>query len=176
MVEAMLMAISLMWIPVGLLLMGKGEPKGTGALVIMVGILVLVSAVIQAAVFKDPWIASLLFSYGLFYFIVGYSLFAGLENMQAAGNASLTLVPISIVYTILSFTGGPVLKGGTQLIGKSNFLALACAGYTVLYIMVWLNAYEKFSAKILGMSLIVWTVVGLWVPAFWLLAAGKLPF
>ena len=176
MVEATLMAISLMWIPVGLLLLGYGEAKGTGALVIMVGALVLVSAVIQAAVFKDPWIAALLFTYGLFYATVGYSLFAGLENMKAAGNASLTLIPISIVYVILALTGGPVLEGGKQLIAKSNFLALACAGYTVLYIMVWANAYDKFSAKTLGVSLIIWTVVGLWVPAFWLLAAGKLPF
>jgi len=176
MVEATLMAISLMWIPVGLLLLGRGEPKGTGFLVIMVGILVLVSAIIQAAVFKDPFIASLLFAYGLFYCIVGYSLFAGLENMQAAGNASLTLVPISIIYMILSITGGPVLEGGKQLVGKSDFLALACAGYTVLYIMVWLNAYEKLSAKTLGVSLIVWTVVGLWAPSFWLLTTGKLPF
>lgn len=176
MVEATLMGISLMWIPVGLLLLGYGEAKGTGALVIAVGVLVLVSAVIEAAVFKDPWLAALLFTYGLFYFIVGYTLFAGLENMKAAGNASLTLIPISIVYVILSLTGGPVLEDGKQLIGKSNFLALACAGYTVLYVMVWLNAYDKFSAKTLGVSLIIWTVVGLWVPAFWLLAAGKLPF
>lgn len=176
MVEATLMAISLMWIPVGLLLLGYGEAKGTGALVIMVGALVLVAAVIEAAVFKDPWIASLLFSYGLFYAIVGYTLFAGLENMKAAGNASFTLIPISIIYVILSYTGGPVLESGKQLVGKSNFLAVACAGYTVLYIMVWLNAYEKFSAKTLGASLIVWTVLGLWLPAFWLLAAGKLPF
>ncbi len=176
MVEAILMAISLMWFPVGLLLLGYGEAKGTGALVIVVGILVLVSAVIEAAVFKDPFLAALLFAYGLFYFIVGYTLFAGLENMKAAGNASFTLIPISIIYMILSLTGGPVLEGGKQLVGKSNFLALACAGYTVLYIMVWLNAYEKFSAKTLGVSLLVWTVVGLWIPAFWLLAAGKLPF
>jgi hypothetical protein len=176
MVEAMLMAISLMWVPVGLLLLGYGEAKGTGALVIVVGILVLVSAVIEAAVFKDPFLGALLFAYGLFYFIVGYSLFAGLENMKAAGNASLTLVPITIIYMILSFTGGPVLESGKQLVGKSNFLALACAGYTVLYVMVWLNAYEKFSAKALGVSLLVWTVVGLWIPSFWLLAAGKLPF
>ncbi len=176
MVEATLMAISLMWFPVGFLLLGKGEPKGTGALVLMVGVLVLLSAVLQAAVFKDPWIAALLFAYGLFYCIVGYTLFAGLENMQAAGNASFTLIPISIIYMILSLTGGPVLEGGKQLVGKSNFLALACAGYAVLYIMVWLNAYEKFSAKTLGVSLLVWTVVGLWLPAFWLLAAGKLPF
>ena len=135
MVEATLMAISMMWFPIGLLLLGKGEPKGTGALTLMVGTLVLVSAVIQAAVFKDRWIAALLFAYGLFYCIVGYTLYAGLENMQAAGNASFTLIPISIIYMILSLTGGPVLEGGKQLVGKSSFLALACAGYTVLYIM-----------------------------------------
>lgn len=176
MVEATLMAISLMWIPVGLLLLGKGEAKGTGALTIAVGVLVLASAVIQAAVFKDPFIAALLFAYGLFYFIVGYTLFSGLEESTTMANASLTLIPISIVYTILSLTGGPVLEGGKQLIGKSNFLALACAGYTVLYIMVWLNGYGKFSAKTLGVSLIIWTVVGLWIPAFWLLAKGALPF
>jgi len=176
MVEAILMAISLMWFPVGLLLLGYGEAKGTGALVIAVAVLVLVSAVLEAAIFKDPFLAALLFAYGVFYFIVGYTLFAGLENMKAAGNASFTLIPITIIYMILSFTGGPVLEGGKQLVGKSNFLALACAGYAVLYIMVWLNAYEKFSAKALGVSLLVWTVVGLWIPAFWLLAAGKLPF
>jgi hypothetical protein len=176
MVEATLMAISLMWIPVGLLLLGKGEAKGTGALTMAVGILVLVSAIIQAAVFKDPFLAALLFAYGLFYFIVGYTLFAGLENSYTMANASFTLIPISIVYTILALTGGPILEGGKQLIGKSNFLALACAGYTVLYIMVWLNGYGKFSAKALGVSLLIWTVVGLWIPAFWLLSKGALPF
>ncbi len=176
MVEATLMAISLMWFPVGLLLLGKGEPKGTGALTMMVGTLVLVSAVIEAAVFKDPWIAALLFAYGLFYCIVGYTLFAGLEESTTMANASFTLIPISIVYMILALSGGPVLEGGKQLIGKSNFLALACAGYTVLYIMVWLNGYGKFSAKTLGASLLVWTVVGLWIPSFWLLAKGALPF
>lgn len=141
MVEPILMAISLMWFPVGLLLLGIGEPKGTGVLVLMVGTLVLVSAVIHVAIFKDAWIGSLLFAYGLFYCIVGYSLFAGLENMKAAGNASLTLVPITIVYFLLSVTKGPVLDDGRQLIAKNNFLAVACAGYTVLYIMVWLKKY-----------------------------------
>jgi len=176
MVEATLMAISLMWIPVGLLLLGKGEAKGTGALVCMVGTLVLISAIIEAAVFKDPWIAALLFAYGLFYCIVGYTLHSGLEDTRTMANASLTLVPITIVYLLLSLNGGPMLPGGKQLIAKSNFLAFACAGYTVLYVMVWLNGYGKFSAKTLGASLIVWTIVGLWVPSFWLLATGKLPF
>ncbi len=175
MVEATLMAISLMWFPVGLLLLGKGEGKATGALVCMVGALVLVSAILEAAIFKDAWIAALLFAYGLFYSIVGYTLYTGSEAKTMA-NASFTLIPISIVYMILALTGGPVLEGGKQLVAKSNFLALACAGYTVLYIMVWLNGYGKFSGKTLGVSLIIWTIIGLWVPAFWLLAAGKLPF
>ena len=176
MVEATLMAISLMWFPVGLLLLGKGEAKGTGALVCMVGSLVLASAIIEASVFKDPWIAALLFAYGLFYCIVGYTLYSGLEDTRTMANASLTLVPISIVYVILALSGGPVLPGGKQLIAPSNFLALACAGYTVLYVMVWLNGYGKFSGKALGVSLIIWTIVGLWIPSFWLLATGKLPF
>lgn len=175
MVESTLMTISMMWVPVGLVLLGKGDAKGTGALTGMVGALVLLSAVLQAAVFNDPFIAALLFAYGLFYSIVGFSLYYELD-MTAAANASFTLIPISIIYTLLAFFGGPVLADGSQMIGKSNFLALACAGYTVLYIMVWLNGYGKFSAKVLGASLLIWTCVGLWVPAFWLLALGKLPF
>ncbi len=93
MVEATLMAISLMWVPVGLLLLGKGEAKGTGALVCMVGALVLVSAIIQSAIFKDPWIAALLFAYGLFYSIVGFTLYSGLEDTRTMANASLTWFP-----------------------------------------------------------------------------------
>jgi hypothetical protein len=68
------------------------------------------------------------------------------------------------------------MEDGSQLVAPSNFMVLACAGYAVLTFMVWLNAFGKFSAKILAGSLIVWVVVGLWVPAFWLLVAGKLPF
>ncbi len=52
---------------------------------------------------------------------------------------------------------------------------MACAGYTVLTIEVWLNAYGKFSAKALAWSLIIWVPVGLWIPAFMQMSAGKLP-
>ena len=41
---------------------------------------------------------------------------------------------------------------------------------------VWLNAYGRFPAKGLAVSLIAWVLVGLWAPAFWLMAAGRLPF
>lgn len=176
MVPPVLMVISLMWFPVAFLLLGKGEAKGTGAVTAMVGVLTLISAIIQAAVFKDVWIASLLFVYGVFYNSVAYALYTEQEDLRSTGNVSFTVAIISIIYAILAFTGGPVLEGGKSLIGKDNFLGLACVGYAVLYIMVWLNAYGKFPAKVLAWSLIVWTVVGLWIPGFWLLALGRLPF
>jgi hypothetical protein len=77
---------------------------------------------------------------------------------------------------VLFFTGGPVLADGSQLVAKSNYLGLACAGYVALTVQVWLNSYGKFPAKGLAVSLIAWVFVGLWVPAFWLMAAGRLPF
>lgn len=176
MVPATLLGISIMWFPVALLFLGKGEAKGTGFATAMVGTLTIVSGIITSTIYTNPWVGSLLVVYGFFYCSVAHALYTGQEDLRSVGNVSLTVAIISIVYVILSLTGGPVLEGGKQLIARSNFLALACAGYTVLYIMVWLNAFQKFSAKILAWSLIVWTVVGLWIPGFWLLAAGKLPF
>ena len=167
MVVPVLLGISLMWIPVGLLLLGKGEARGTGALTLMVGTLTIVGAVIIATM-GDPWVGGLLFVYGFFYNIVGYSLYAGLTDPRSVGNASFTVGLITIVYIIICLAGPEALR--------SNYLALGCAGYLVLYIMVWLNAYGKFSGKALGWSLLIWTFVGLWWPAFSLLATGALPF
>ena len=45
---ALLILISMMWIPVGLLFLGSGEAKGTGFVTGVVGILVVVGATIQA--------------------------------------------------------------------------------------------------------------------------------
>ena len=175
MVIPLLLAIGLMWIPVGMLLLGKGEAKSTGALTMMVGTLVMVGAIFQATFLGDPITSGLLFSYGFFYNITGYVLYTGQTDLRTAGNASIAVGLITIVYIILFLVGGPVMSDGTQLWARSNFLALACAGYLVLYIMCWLADYGKFSLKILGWSLIIWTFVGLWVPAFWLAATGGLP-
>jgi len=163
-----LMAISLMWIPVGLLLLGKGEAKSTGALTLMVGTLVIVASIFMATTEGGFFGAALLFTYGLFYNIVGYVLYTGLTDVRTAGNASIAVGLISIVYIILCLAGPEALR--------SNYLALGCAGYLVLYIMCWLFFYGKFSAKTLGWSLIIWTFVGLWWPAFSLLAIGAFPF
>jgi hypothetical protein len=53
---------------------------------------------------------------------------------------------------------------------------MACAGYTVLTLEVWMTSYGKLSNKVLAWSLIAWTFVGLYIPAFSLMAHGTLPF
>jgi hypothetical protein len=165
-----------MWIPVALLFLGQGEAKSTGFATGLTGVLTLVGAVIEAAVFKGGVVAGLLFVHGMFYCTVSYALLTGLEDLRSVGNVALTTALVSVVYMVLFFTGGPVLEGGKQLVAKSDYLAMACAGYAALTFMVWLNAYGKFPTKVLAYCLIVWVVAGLWIPGFWLMAAGKLPF
>ena len=175
MVIPTVIVISAMWLPVALFFLGKGEAKGTGFVTGLVGALVLICSIIDMAVFKDPFIPALLFMHGTFYCCVSYALLTGLEDMRSVGNVSLTTAIVSTIYTVLCFTGGPVLEGEKVLIAQSNYLGLACAGYAALTYMVWLNAFGKFSAKALAWSLIIWVIIGLWIPAFWLMAKGTLP-
>jgi len=161
---AILIAISLMWLPVGLLFLGYGEAKGTGAICGFVGICVVLAAFVN--VFQnDAFTAGLLFAHGLLYCVVAYALLAGLTDLRSMGNVSLTVAIISLIYTLLYYH----VKG-------SNYFTLACAGYTVLTLEVWLNAYGKLSAKLLAWSLILWVPVGLYIPAFLLLSGKPLPF
>lgn len=172
---AILIAISLMWISVAILFLGKGEAKGTGAITAFVGLVVVLGAFLQTALFKDPFTGGLLFAHGLLYCTVAYALLAGLEDLRSVGNVSLAVAVISSIYMILFFTGGTATDGSV-LIGKSNYFAFACLGYTVLTLQVWLNAYGKVKASTLAWSLIVWVPLGLWVPAFMLMSTGRLPF
>lgn len=176
MTTALLVLIALMWLPVALLNLGKGEAKGTGAVTGFVGSVVVLGAIIQAAVFKDAFTAGLLFAHGVLYCSVAYALLTGLEDLRSIGNVSLTVAIISAIYMLLFFTGGPVMADGTQLVGKSMYLALACLGYAVLTFEVWLAFYGKIKGDVVAWSLIIWIPVGLWIPAFWLMAAGTLPF
>ncbi len=169
MTPAILIAISLMWLPVALLFLGKGEAKGTGFITGLVGILTVASAVFQTVSFQDPLTGGLLFVHGLLYICVSYALLTGLEDMRSVGNVSLTVAMVSLIYAIIFFVGTP-------LVPRSNYLGLMSAGYAVLTFQVWLNAYGKFPAKALAWSLITWVIVGLWMPAFWLMGVGYLPF
>jgi hypothetical protein len=171
-----LIAISIMWVPLGLFLIGKGEAKTTGAICGLVGAVVVIGALLQAAVFKDGFTAGLLFVHGLLYLSTCYALVSGIEDLRSVGNVSLVTAVVSAIYMILFFTGGPVLDGGKQLVAKSNYFAFACLGYVILTIEVWLFGYGKCPPKLLAWSLIVWVPLGLYIPAFWLLTAGTLPF
>ena len=172
---AILVAISVMWVPVALFFLGKGEAKATGAVTGVVGAVVVLGAMLQAAVFKDAFTAGLLFVHGILYCTVSYALLAGLEDLRSVGNVSLTVAVVSAIYMVLFYTGGQGADG-TVLIAKSNYFAFACAGYAALTLEVWLNTYGKLSGKLLAWSLIVWAVIGLYVPAFSLMAYGTLPF
>jgi hypothetical protein len=165
-----------MWLPLALFLLGKGEGKTTGAICGMVGAVVIIGAILQAAVFKDGFTAGLLFVHGLLYSITCYALVTGVEDLRTVGNVSFTVAIVSLIYMILFFTGGPVLEGGKQLVARSNYLGFACAGYAGLTLEVWRFGYGKFSGAALAWSLILWVIVGLYIPAFWLLVAGTLPF
>lgn len=173
---AVLVAISIMWVPLAIFFLGKGEPKGTGAATGFVGAVVVIGAILQAAVFKDAFTAGLLFVHGLLYLTTAYALLTGLEDLRSVGNVSLTVAIVSAIYMVVFFTGGPVMPDGKQLVAQSTYLAVACAGYAVLTLEVWLLTYGKFSGSGFAWSLIVWTIVGLWVPAFSLLITGALPF
>ncbi|MEW9673767.1 AmiS/UreI family transporter [Ammoniphilus sp. 3BR4] len=168
MTTAILVVIAVMWIPVAMLFLGYGEPKGTGAVTGFVGIVTVLSAILQTAIFKDGFTGGLLFAHGILYITISYALLNSLKDMRSVGNVSLTVALISTIYAFIFYTGTP-------LIAKNDYLSLACTGYAVLTLQVWLNAYGKFSAKGLALSLIIWVFVGLWVPAFWLMTTGKLP-
>ena len=172
---AVLVAISLMWISVAILFLGKGEAQGTGAITGFVGFVVVLGAIIQTALFKDAFTGGLLFAHGLLYCTVSYALLKGLEDLRSVGNTSLAVAIISAIYMVIFYTGGTAADGSV-LVGKSNYFAFACLGYTVLTLEVWLNAYGKIKASTLAWSLIIWVPIGLWVPAFMLMAKGSLPF
>ena len=176
MVIPTVVVISCMWLPVALLFLGKGEAKGTGFITGVVGALVLICSIVHTAVFKETVLPTLLFMHGTFYCAVAWALYTGQEDLRSVGNVSLATAIVSTIFMIIFITGGPVMADGKQLVAPSAFMVLACAGYAVLTFMVWLNAFGKFSAKVLAYSLIVWVVVGLWIPGFWLMVAGKLPF
>ncbi|BCS87910.1 transporter [Pseudodesulfovibrio sediminis] len=176
MTTALLVIIAVMWIPVALLNIGKGEAKGTGAVSAIVGTVVILGAILQAAVFGDGFTAGLLFAHGILYCCVGYALLVGLEDLRSVGNVSLAVALISAIYAVTFYIGGPTMADGTQLVAPSLYLAMACVGYTVLTLEVWMAFYGKLAPSIVAWSLLIWVPIGLWIPAFDLMIAGKLPF
>jgi putative amide transporter protein len=109
------------------------------------------------------------------YCTVAYALLTGLQDLRSVGNVSLVVAIISAIYMIIFYVGGTTTENKI-LVARSDYFAFACLGYTVLTVEVWLNSYGKLRASILAWSLILWTPIGLWIPAFMLMAKGTLPF
>jgi hypothetical protein len=174
MTPAILIFIALMWVPIGILLFGHGAIQATGFVTGVVGFFVIVGAFIQATVFADVWTAGLLFIHGIFYTVVAYS-FMTQCDLKAAGNVSLTTALGSTVYALVWLIGGPEVDG-EPLVAQSTYLFIMAAIYAILTYMVFLNAYNKLSGKLLAVSLWIGAIVSLWIPAFWLLVDGDLPF
>lgn len=176
MTPAVLIFIALMWFPIALLLLGHGEIRGTGWATMVVGILVVIGATIQTAVFKDPWTAGLLYVHGIFYITVGWSFYTQQTDLRPMGNVSLTTAIVSTIYCIFWIVGTTVDTAAGFGVGQQWYLALMAAIYAILTYEVWANAYGKLSGKILAWSLILGVIFSLWLPAFWLMAFGKFPW
>lgn len=173
---ALLILINMLWIPVGMFLLGNGEPKSTGFLSGVVGLLVVVGAVLQAAVFKDALGAGFLFTFGGLFLVLAYALMTGLEDLRTVGNASLVVAVACAVYGVLYFTGGGMSATGTPLFPASNYFALCTVTWVVLTLSIFYFTRGKVAAKVVAWELIILSVPTLVVPAISLLAFGKLPF
>jgi hypothetical protein len=92
------------------------------------------------------------------------------------GNVSLAVALISFIYMVLFYTGGPVMADGSRMVAPSDYLALACLGYFVLTFEVCLAFHGKLKPHVVAWSLLLWVPIGLWVPGFWLMTTGRLPF
>ena len=119
MTVAILIAISAMWTSVAIFFLGKGEPKGTGAICAFVGATTIVGAIIQAAVFKDPFVAGLLFVHGIFYCSVALCLVDGAGGLEIRGECKFQHGP-GICHLYDNLLHGRPGAGRRQTVGREE--------------------------------------------------------
>ena len=124
---ALLVLISIMWIPVGMFFLGYGEAKSTGFVSMVVGVLVVIGATLQAAVFTDPFTAGLLFVFGVLYMQTGHALLTGVTDLRTVGNGALLVGIVCAVYAFLYATGGGV-KPDRKLPSASTYRCGSSSG------------------------------------------------
>lgn len=173
---ALLLLICMMWVPVGLLFLGHGEPKSTGFVTAVVGTLVVIGAILQAAVFADPFTAGLLFVFGVLYLQTAHALWTGLADMRTVGNGALVVAIICAVYAYLFYTGGGVKPDGKTIIGVAPYLSFMNVTFVVICLTVAGVTYGKVKAQVAAYMFLVLSFTCLLVPAISLLGYGKLPF
>ena len=173
---ALLVLISIMWVPVGMFFLGFGEVKSTGFVSVVVGTLVVIGAILQAAVFADPFTAGLLFVFGVLYLQTGHALMTGVTDLRTVGNGALLVGIVCAVYAYLFYTGGGVKPDGKTFIGVAPYLAFMNVTFVVICFTVTGVTYGKINAKIAAVMFLVLSLTCLLTPAFSLMGYGKLPF
>ena len=95
----LLIAITMMWFPVGLFFLGTGDAKTCGMMTLCVGIVVVIGGILQGVLPPgNLWDATILIPFGLLYLIIAHALLWGVENMKSVGNASLMLAILCAIY------------------------------------------------------------------------------
>lgn len=173
---ALLVLISVMWVPVGMFFLGYGEAKTTGFVSAVVGTLVLIGATIQAATFADPFTAGLLFVFGVLYVQTGHALMTGVTDLRTVGNGALLVGIVCAIYAFFFATGGGVKPDGTTFVGVAPYLAFMNITFVVICFTVTGVTYGKINAKVAAVMFIVLSFTSLLAPAFSLMGYGKLPF
>jgi hypothetical protein len=173
---ALLVLISVMWLPCGLFFLGYGEAKTTGFVSGVVGLLVVIGAIIQTAQFADPFTGGLLFVFGVLYMQTAHALMSGAEDLRTVGNGALLVAIVCAIYCFLYTTGGAVKPDGSLLVAKVPYLAFMTGTFVAICLMVTGVAYGKVSGKLLGVTFVILSFTCLLAPAISLMAYGKLPF
>lgn len=173
---ALLLLICMMWVPVGMFFLGHGEAKSTGFVTGVVGTLVVIGAILQAATFADPFTAGLLFVFGVLYLQTAHALWTGLEDMRTVGNGALVVAIVCAMYAYLFLTGGGVKADGSTMIGVTPYLGFMNVTFVVICLTVTGVTYGKLSAKLAAWMFLVLSFTCLFVPAVGLMGFGKLPF
>jgi len=169
----LLIAITMMWFPVGLFFLGTGDAKTCGMMTLCVGLLVTLGGFAQAIVPPvNLWDATILIGFGLLYLVIAHALLWGVENMKSVGNASLMLAILCAIYAVANLNG----YTGLVTVAATPYLAFMFTTFTVLLVTVWANCYEKVSGTVVGWMLIVLNFICLALPVFDLFLFGKLPF
>jgi hypothetical protein len=169
-----LVAITMMWFPLGLFFLGTGDAKTCGMVSLCVGIIITIGGLISATgATPNLWDASILIAFGLLYLCVAHALLWGVENMKSVGNASMMLAILCAIYCLANFAGFPA---GLAKVGATPYLAFMFATFVVLLVVVWANCYGKISGTVVGWTLIILNFVCLVAPVFSLFLLGKFPF
>lgn len=160
MTPAILVLISMMWIPLGMLFLGQGDAKSSGFVTTLVGGLTLVGGFYQA-IQGDLLTAAALFVFGILYLQVAHALLTGVQDMRTVGWGAMVVGLACLISALI--------------IGK-GYLAFMFYAFVVLCLAVFLQCYGKISGKVVGWLLIILALICLIYPGYALIGNYGLLF